>query len=183
MREGFDPATTATRSISTIRRRAPSCGSTRRSIERIESGEGAAVIAVAAGDVLAFWREAGPEQVVQEGRRLRRRTSARAFSQPTRRPRAGKLAHWEQTADGALALVIVLDQFPRNMFRGECARLRRRSAGARRRRARARARLRPAGRRSVRPAVFLSAVRAFGDRWPTRSAAARCSARPATPNC
>ena len=26
---------------------------------------------------------------------------------------------WEETDDGALALVIVLDQFPRNMFRGD----------------------------------------------------------------
>ncbi|HEU5272563.1 MAG TPA: DUF924 family protein, partial [Xanthobacteraceae bacterium] len=30
---------------------------------------------------------------------------------------AGRLA-WDETADGALALLIVLDQFPRNMFRG-----------------------------------------------------------------
>ena len=30
---------------------------------------------------------------------------------------AGKLSNWEQTAEGALALVLVLDQFPRNMFR------------------------------------------------------------------
>jgi len=33
--------------------------------------------------------------------------------------RSGGLAAWEETADGALALLIVLDQFPRNMFRGE----------------------------------------------------------------
>ena len=30
----------------------------------------------------------------------------------------GELAGWEASAEGALALVIVLDQFPRNMFRG-----------------------------------------------------------------
>ena len=30
---------------------------------------------------------------------------------------AGKLSDWEATPDGALALLIVLDQFPRNMFR------------------------------------------------------------------
>ena len=30
---------------------------------------------------------------------------------------AGELDHWTQTADGALALIIVLDQFSRNMFR------------------------------------------------------------------
>jgi len=31
--------------------------------------------------------------------------------------RAGSYDHWEQEADGALALVIILDQFPLNMFR------------------------------------------------------------------
>ncbi len=31
----------------------------------------------------------------------------------------GKLGHWQQTAAGSLALVIVLDQFPLNMFRGQ----------------------------------------------------------------
>src|SRR5439155_22276282 len=31
---------------------------------------------------------------------------------------AGRLREWEETSEGALALVIVLDQFPRNMFRG-----------------------------------------------------------------
>ena len=32
--------------------------------------------------------------------------------------RLGKLDHWMETADGCVALVIVLDQFPLNMFRG-----------------------------------------------------------------
>src|SRR5262249_4550606 len=32
---------------------------------------------------------------------------------------AGALAQWEETPDGALALTIALDQFPRNMFRGQ----------------------------------------------------------------
>lgn len=31
----------------------------------------------------------------------------------------GDLSHWEESAEGALALVIVLDQFPLNMFRGQ----------------------------------------------------------------
>ncbi len=31
--------------------------------------------------------------------------------------RDGQLADWEQTAEGALALVLLLDQFPLNMFR------------------------------------------------------------------
>ena len=32
---------------------------------------------------------------------------------------AGKLAHWADDPRSCLALVLVLDQFPRNMFRGE----------------------------------------------------------------
>lgn len=32
---------------------------------------------------------------------------------------AGKLAHWADDARSCLALVVMLDQFPRNMFRGE----------------------------------------------------------------
>jgi len=32
---------------------------------------------------------------------------------------AGELSGWGETAEGSLALVIVLDQFPLNMFRGE----------------------------------------------------------------
>jgi uncharacterized protein (DUF924 family) len=31
---------------------------------------------------------------------------------------AGELDHWSSAGDGALALVIALDQFPRNMYRG-----------------------------------------------------------------
>ncbi|MCC7271985.1 MAG: DUF924 domain-containing protein [Alphaproteobacteria bacterium] len=32
---------------------------------------------------------------------------------------AGAFAAWEETADGALALLLLLDQFPRNLFRGD----------------------------------------------------------------
>ncbi|MCK5649648.1 MAG: DUF924 domain-containing protein [Gammaproteobacteria bacterium] len=32
---------------------------------------------------------------------------------------SGALNHWAETADGALALVIILDQFPLNMFRNQ----------------------------------------------------------------
>ena len=35
-----------------------------------------------------------------------------------RQAKQGKLDRWQQTAMGSLALVIVLDQFPLNMFRG-----------------------------------------------------------------
>ena len=32
---------------------------------------------------------------------------------------AGELDHWREEAEGCLALIIALDQFPRNMFRGD----------------------------------------------------------------
>ena len=43
----------------------------------------------------------------------------RRFLELWRKAAAGELSSWETTDDGALALVIVLDQFPRNMFRGD----------------------------------------------------------------
>jgi uncharacterized protein (DUF924 family) len=67
--------------------------------------------------VLAFWREAGPKKwfvkdaAFDETIRSRFLTTHEAAA-------SGKLAEWEGTAEGALALVIALDQFPRNMFRG-----------------------------------------------------------------
>lgn len=40
------------------------------------------------------------------------------FGELFERAAAGELDSWQDTPEGALALVIVLDQFPRNMFRG-----------------------------------------------------------------
>ncbi len=45
----------------------------------------------------------------------------RRFEPSWRRAAVGELDHWAATADGALALVIMLDQFPLNMFRGHAA--------------------------------------------------------------
>lgn len=41
------------------------------------------------------------------------------FEKTWDRARRGDLDHWMQTAEGCLALIIVLDQFPLNMYRGE----------------------------------------------------------------
>jgi uncharacterized protein (DUF924 family) len=41
------------------------------------------------------------------------------FGRLQQRAAEGKLAKWERTPLAALALVVMLDQFPRNMFRGE----------------------------------------------------------------
>jgi uncharacterized protein (DUF924 family) len=69
-------------------------------------------------EVLTFWREAGP------GRRYKRDAAFDAvvrsrFLGLWQKAAAGELSSWETSDDGALALVIVLDQFPRNMFRDD----------------------------------------------------------------
>ncbi|MGN6571521.1 MAG: DUF924 family protein [Pseudolabrys sp.] len=70
-----------------------------------------------AARVVAFWTEAGPDCWFNKDDAfdadIRRR-----FLATHEAAAAGKLAAWEQNAEGALALMILLDQFPRNMFRG-----------------------------------------------------------------
>lgn len=68
-------------------------------------------------DILAFWREAGRERWYRRDESFDAEVRRR-FLPLWRKAAAGGLASWETTDDGALALVIVLDQFPRNMFRG-----------------------------------------------------------------
>jgi len=68
--------------------------------------------------VLAFWRAAGPEQWFEKDTAFDEDIRAR-FLKTYEAAAAGKLPDWEHTAEGALALTIVLDQFPRNMFRGD----------------------------------------------------------------
>jgi uncharacterized protein (DUF924 family) len=68
-------------------------------------------------DVLAFWRAAGPQKWFKKDTAFDDDIRAR-FLPTYEAAAAGKLAAWEETADGALALLLVLDQFPRNMFRG-----------------------------------------------------------------
>jgi len=69
-------------------------------------------------DVLAFWREAGPDRwFAADGSfddEVRRR-----FFDLWRAAAEGQLHSWQASDDGTLALAIVLDQFPRNMFRQE----------------------------------------------------------------
>lgn len=40
------------------------------------------------------------------------------FGRDVERASAGECDSWQETAEGALALIVTLDQFPRNMFRG-----------------------------------------------------------------
>ena len=68
--------------------------------------------------ILAFWREAGRERWYKHSEAFDAEVRRR-FLALWQKAAAGELASWEASDDGALALVIVLDQFPRNMFRGD----------------------------------------------------------------
>src|SRR5258708_665306 len=68
-------------------------------------------------DVLSFWRQAGPDQWFKKDTSFDDAIRAR-FLATYEAAADGQLADWENTSDGALALLLVLDQFPRNMFRG-----------------------------------------------------------------
>ena len=74
--------------------------------------------AITPADIIAFWREAGPERWFNKDTALDDEVRRR-FLATHEAAAAGKLNSWEAKADGALALLILLDQFPRNMFRGQ----------------------------------------------------------------
>jgi uncharacterized protein (DUF924 family) len=67
--------------------------------------------------ILAFWREAGPDRWFTRDDAFDAEICEK-FLGLHQAAVAGKLGEWEATAAGALALCILLDQFPRNMFRG-----------------------------------------------------------------
>jgi len=67
--------------------------------------------------VLAFWRNAGQDKWFNKDTAFDDSVRAR-FIDTYEAAAAGKLNGWEDTPESSLALVIVLDQFPRNMFRG-----------------------------------------------------------------
>jgi len=73
---------------------------------------------IAPADILAFWRQVGPERWYERDDAFDAEVRSR-FRELWRQAADGRLSSWEATDDGALALVIVLDQFPRNMFRGD----------------------------------------------------------------
>ncbi len=66
--------------------------------------------------VLDFWREAGPGKWFARDEAFDARFR-QAFLDAHWAASRGELEHWIDSADGALALVLLLDQFPRNCFR------------------------------------------------------------------
>jgi uncharacterized protein (DUF924 family) len=69
-------------------------------------------------DVLRFWRAAGPDRWFGSDPAFDAAIRTQ-FLATYEAAASSKLHHWEATAEGALALVIVLDQFARNMFRND----------------------------------------------------------------
>ena len=70
------------------------------------------------GTVLAFWRAAGPDKWFNKDAAFDAEVAKR-FLAVWHSAVEGRLESWEAAPEGALALTIVLDQFPRNMFRGD----------------------------------------------------------------
>ncbi|CAB3880935.1 DUF924 family protein [Achromobacter piechaudii] len=72
---------------------------------------------IQAHDVVAFWADAGPAQWYRKSdafdAEFRQRFESTHWAAASR-----QLDAWQEDADGALALMILLDQFPRNAYRG-----------------------------------------------------------------
>lgn len=68
-------------------------------------------------DVLDFWREAGPARWFRKDDAFDEAFRRRFLGQHEAAAR-GELDGWAGDAQGALALILLLDQFPRNAFRG-----------------------------------------------------------------
>lgn len=68
-----------------------------------------------AGEIVRFWRDAGPKMWFVKDDTFDGR--CRGFEAEHHAAARRELSHWEMDAEGALALLILLDQLPRNMFR------------------------------------------------------------------
>jgi uncharacterized protein (DUF924 family) len=68
-------------------------------------------------DILAFWRTSGPDKWFVKDDAFDEEIRTRFLAEHEAAAR-GELATWEDTPEGVYALIILLDQFPRNLFRG-----------------------------------------------------------------
>lgn len=67
-------------------------------------------------DVIGFWQSAGPARWFSKSAAFD--DAIRLKFEPTHLAAArGEYSKWEQTAEGSLALLLLLDQFPRNLYR------------------------------------------------------------------
>jgi uncharacterized protein (DUF924 family) len=68
-------------------------------------------------DVLGFWMEAGPEKWFAKSDAFDAELTTR-FAAHLEAAKAGAYDGWMETTEGSLALIILLDQFSRNIHRG-----------------------------------------------------------------
>ena len=68
-----------------------------------------------AAEIVRFWRDAGPKLWFVKDETFDGR--CRGFELEHHAAARRELTHWENDAEGALALLILLDQIPRNIFR------------------------------------------------------------------
>ncbi len=70
-------------------------------------------------EIISYWiDEVGPEGWYKAEDAMDETIRTR-FLESWEEARAGRLDHWQCSRTGALALLILCDQFPRNMFRGD----------------------------------------------------------------
>ena len=74
-------------------------------------------VPVEAEAVVRFWQEAGPDRWFAKDQKFDRLFRER-FEKDYELASNGALREWERTPRGALALTLLLDQYPRNSFRG-----------------------------------------------------------------
>lgn len=67
--------------------------------------------------IVSFWHKAGPKRWFKKDPAFDQKIQQH-FLVTHQAAAMGKLDAWEMNPEGALALVLLLDQFPRNMFRG-----------------------------------------------------------------
>jgi len=72
----------------------------------------------APADIVRFWHDAGYEKWFKKDDAFDAEIRQRFFA-THEAAAAGRLAEWEATPEGALALLLLLDQFPRNLFRND----------------------------------------------------------------
>lgn len=68
-------------------------------------------------DVVRFWRDAGPSRWFR-GDAAFDAAFRDLYLAAHEAAAAGRLPQWRHSAEGSLALLLLLDQFPRNVFRG-----------------------------------------------------------------
>ena len=68
-------------------------------------------------DVVGFWKDAGPDRWFEKNDDFDSAFRAR-FPDAHMAAARRELDDWAETPEGALALMVLLDQFPRNCFRG-----------------------------------------------------------------